>query len=65
MAKEGMNPIQIRNYIANNRHNQITSHYYLLKKKMEVFQSKVDKDLAYSRSDSPILYKPDFREELW
>jgi len=38
MAKEGMDPAQIRNYIANNRHNQVTSYYYLLKKKMDNFQ---------------------------
>jgi hypothetical protein len=62
MGKEGMNPVQIRNYIANNRHNQITSYYYLLKKKMEISQSSIDKDLAYSRSDSPILYRPDFKK---
>lgn len=26
-------PAQIRNYIANNRHNNITAYYYLLMKK--------------------------------
>lgn len=28
-----MDPVQIKNYILNNRHNHITAYYYLLKKK--------------------------------
>ena len=37
MRKMGVNmePAQIRNYIINNRHNQITAFYYLLKKKAD------------------------------
>jgi len=30
-----MDQTQVKNYIANNRHNHITAHYYLLKIKME------------------------------
>lgn len=33
MAKDGLDPNQIKNYVANNRHNYITAYYYLLKKK--------------------------------
>ena len=30
-----MDPVQIKNYIVNNRHNHITAFYYLLKKKAD------------------------------
>jgi hypothetical protein len=45
MAKEGMDPVQIKNYVANNRHNQITSYYYLLKKKMDQLQKGRDEGM--------------------
>jgi hypothetical protein len=37
MRKMGVNmdPVQIKNYIVNNRHNHVTAFYYLLKKKAE------------------------------
>lgn len=35
MAKLNMDPAQVRTYIAHNRHNHITAHYFLLKKKLE------------------------------
>jgi len=33
MQKSGFENSQIVNYVVNNRHNHITAHYYLLKKK--------------------------------
>ena len=34
MASNGMDPNQVKNYVAHNRHNQVTAYYELLKKKM-------------------------------
>ena len=34
MASRGIDPQQVRNYVAHNRHNQVTAYYELLKKKM-------------------------------
>ncbi len=35
MQKEGTDIIQAKNYIINNRHNNITAFYYLLKVKAD------------------------------
>ena len=40
MQKQGIDVLQAKNYLMNNRHNQITATYYLLK-------VKADKDPNY------------------
>ena len=35
LTRNGYEAGQVRTYVANNRHNHITAHYYLLKKKAE------------------------------
>lgn len=59
-----MESSQIRNYIINNRHNQITAFYYLLKKKAEKNPSIIQSDTKpqekeEKRSNSPLMYKPE------
>jgi len=35
MQKQGVDPVQAKTYIINNRHNQVTALYYLLKIKAD------------------------------
>lgn len=62
MQKHGLDPLQIRNYVTNNRHNHITAFYYLLKKKAErdpsILQEEREPAPVEKRSESPIIYRP-------
>jgi hypothetical protein len=49
---------QITNYIATNRHNHITAHYYLLKHKTDMNPSLLESVNPNPRSDSPLIFKP-------
>jgi hypothetical protein len=79
MEKQGMDGTQIRNYVANNRHNHVTAYYYLLKKKAdkdptfladepkatppEPIQPQLEK--VEKRSDSPLIYRPEQKKEYY
>lgn len=53
-----MEPTQITNYIATNRHNHITAYYYLLKNKTDNNPALLESVNPNPRSDSPLIYKP-------
>lgn len=76
MEKQGLDGAQIRNYVANNRHNHITAYYYLLKKKAEkdptfladepkATPEPVQPEKAEKRSDSPLIYRPEQKKEYY
>ena len=50
MEKIGIDPAQIRNYVANNRHNHITAHYYLMKNKLEKDPAFLQEEMRASNS---------------
>ena len=56
---------QIKNYISNNRHNHVTSFYYLLKKKAEKNPSILQPDKEEKRSNSPLIYKPEHKKDYF
>jgi 5'-AMP-activated protein kinase catalytic alpha subunit len=70
LQKYSIEMSQARTYIINNRHNQVTAFYYLLKIKSErdpSFQleepkseSKVEK-----REESPLIYRPDAKKDYY
>jgi hypothetical protein len=53
-----MEAAQINNYIATNRHNHVTAHYYLLKNKTDNNPELLESTNLNPRSDSPLIYKP-------
>lgn len=70
LQKYSIEMSQARTYIINNRHNQVTAFYYLLKIKSErdpSFQleepkseSKIEK-----REESPLIYRPDAKKDYY
>jgi 5'-AMP-activated protein kinase catalytic alpha subunit len=67
MAKDGLDPHQIKSYVASNRHNYITAYYYLLKKKAEIDPSVLNYEpsptKSHSRGESPLIYRPDHKRD--
>ena len=44
MEKTDFDPVQIRTYVLNNRHNHVTASYYLFQRKMEKEPKITEKD---------------------
>lgn len=58
MEKHNIDPVQARTYIINNRHNQVTAFYYLLKIKGErdpaFFQEEIPSSIKQLPENSKI-----------
>lgn len=64
MESRGIDPNLVKNFVLSNRHNSLTAHYYLLKKKMEkdpTILKKITLTSRSNRSDSPLIYRPNTR----
>ena len=78
LGRAGVDVAQARGYIEQNRHNQVTAHYYLLKIKAErdptikaevegavEERKKTGEKVRERREESPIIYRPEGRQDYF